>query len=593
MPLKPRIRMSPLEWLHRLRRLARHEQIILSSLALFIGLLGGGAAIVFRDLISIIQDFFYGYGGERLPSHAAGLAWWHVLLAPALGGLLVGAMVYRLMPDKRPHGVADVIENSALRGGRMRLGSGLGAVLISAVTLGSGASAGREGPVVHFAAVLTSFVSRRLHLGRSLGQTLLACGVASGVAASFNAPFAGIFFALEVVTGSYAMSTFTPVVIAAVSGTLLSRAYYGDITAFIIPSHNIVSFWEFPAFAMLGIVSAIVAIAFIWSVGVVERTVPLIKAPKWLRPGMGGLAVGLIALVFPQVLGVGYEATDQALNEEYALYFLILLIVAKTAATAITLGSGFGGGVFSPSLFLGAMVGGAFGLVATDMFPHLSSGHGAYTIVGMGAVAGAVLGAPISTILMVFELTGDYALTVAVMIATVIASQITMQGYGYSYFSKQLAKRGINLSAGRESRILKSRRITSVMRHDFVTVAPNAPMAEVRSKLQMCFYGEVFVVDKDQVLIGTIMLHDLADAAFDVSHDDELCARDVARLNPPVACVRDDLEAAMTFMESCGEEHIAVVDSKDSRKLVGVLHERHVMAAYHHAVLETRSAERI
>lgn len=579
--------------MHRLRRLARHEQIILSSLALFIGLIGGGAAIVFREGIALVQYVFYGYDGERLPSIAAQLDWWQVLLAPALGGLLVGVLVQRLMPDKRPHGVADVIENSALRGGRMRLGSGLGAVLISAVTLGSGASAGREGPVVHFAAVLTSFLSRRLHLGRSLGQTLLACGVASGVAASFNAPFAGIFFALEVVTGNYAMSTFTPVVISAVSGTLLSRAYYGDVTAFIIPHHNIVSFWEFPAFAMLGVLSAIVAISFIWSVGVVERVVPLIRAPKWLRPCMGGLAVGLIALIFPEVLGVGYEATDRALNEEYALYVLILLVVAKTTATAITLGSGFGGGVFSPSLFLGAMLGGAFGIVATDIFPHLSSGHGAYTIVGMGAVAGAVLGAPISTILMVFELTGDYALTVAVMIATVIASQIVTQGYGYSFFGKQLAKRGINLSAGRESRILKSRRITSVMRHDFVTVAPNATMTEVRDKLRMCFYGEVFVVNEDKTLAGTIMLHDLADVAFDMSHDDELRARDVARLNPPVACVTDDLEAAMTFMESCGEEHIAVVDSRKTRKLVGVLHERHVMAAYHHAVLETRASERI
>lgn len=579
--------------MHYLRRLARHEQIILSGLALMIGLVGGGAAILFREGISLAQNLFYGYGGERLPSFAAQLDWWHILFAPALGGLLVGAMVWRLMPDKRPHGVADVIENSALRGGRMRLGSGMGAVLISIATLGCGASAGREGPVVHFAAVITSFISRRLHLGRSLGQTLLACGVASGVAASFNAPFAGIFFALEVVTGNYAMSTFTPVVIAAVSGTLLSRAYYGDVTAFIIPQHNIVSFWEFPAFAMLGILSAVVAISFIWSVGVVDRVMPMTRAPKWLRPCMGGLAVGMIALVFPQVLGVGYEATDQALNEEYTLIVLILLIVAKTTATAITLGSGFGGGVFSPSLFLGAMLGGAFGLVATDMFPHLSSGHGAYTIVGMGAVAGAVLGAPISTILMVFELTGDYALTVAVMIATVIASQIVTQGYGFSFFGKQLAKRGINLSAGRESRILKSRRITSVMRHDFVTVGPNATMGEVRDKLRMCFYGEVFVINEDQTLVGTIMLHDLADVAFDLSHDDELRARDVARKNPPVACVRDDLESAMTFMEGCGEEHIAVVDSRKTRKLVGVLHERHVMAAYHHAVLETRAAERI
>lgn len=592
MSTEPDSKRSVFAWGQSLRRLVRHEQFILSGMAFLVGLLGGVAAILFRDGIALSQTFFYGYGGERLHSFAEQLDWWHILFAPALGGLLVGAMVHRLMPDKRPQSVAEVIESSALQGARMRLGTGLGAVLISAVTLGSGASAGREGPVVHFSAVLTTFVAQRLHLGRAQRKTLLACGVASGVAASFNAPFAGIFFALEVVIGSYAMSTFTPVVISAVCGTLLSRAYYGDVTAFIIPHHKIVSFLEFPAFAILGVVSAIVAISFIWAVGVVEKVLPLIHVPSWLRPCVGGLGVGAIALVFPQVLGVGYEATDQALNEEYALYFLILLIVAKTTATAVTLGSGFGGGVFSPSLFLGAMLGGAFGIVATSLFPHLSSGHGAYTIVGMGAVAGAVLGAPISTILMVFELTGDYALTVAVMIATVIASQIVIQGYGHSFFSKQLAKRGINLSAGRERGILRARRIPSVMRHDFVFVSPDATMKEVRQKLQLCFYGEVFVVNEDKTLVGTITLHDLSDAAFDPSHDEGLRAVSVARLNPPVVAVSDDLETAMSLMESSGEEHIAVVDSKESGKLVGVLHERHVMAAYHYAVLETRTAER-
>ena len=566
----------------------------MALVAMAIGLTGGAAAILFRETISFFQAVIYGYDGELLASHVTKhVSWWHILLAPTIGGLLVGLLSYYLMPGRRPHGVADVIRNSALRGGRMKLRTGLGAALISALSLGCGGSAGREGPVVHLAASLSSFIASQLRMGRSVGQTLLGCGVAAGVAASFNAPFAGIFFALEVVTGNYAMASFTPVVISAVAGTLVSRAYYGDITAFIIPEHAIASFWEFPAFAILGIVSAVVAASFIWSVGVVKKTVAQIPVPKWGRPALGGLAVGLIALVFPQVLGVGYEATDQALNEELTLALLITLVVVKTAATAITLGSGFGGGVFSPSLFLGAMVGGAFGLIATEVFPTLSSGHGAYTIVGMGAVAGAVLGAPISTILMVFELTGDYTLTVAVMISTVIASQIVSQGLGYSFFHWQLKQWGVNLSGGRESRIMRSRRTRSVMRHDFVTLSPDAPINEIRQKLMQCRYGEVFLVDEKQILLGTIMLTDLADAAFDHSKDEIVKARDVARMKPPVVHIDDDIEAAMTLIETCGEEHVAVVESKESMRLVGVLHERDIMAAYHHAVLETRASERI
>ena len=585
--------MSVRDWLRNIHDLVRHEQIVIALVAILVGLIGGGAAIVFRETISLIQELFYGYDGELLASHMDTISWWQILLVPTVGGLIVGLLSFFLMPGRRPHGVADVIRNSALRGGRMRLRTGVGAALISAVTLGCGGSAGREGPVVHLAASVTSFVATQLRLGRAVGQTLLGCGVAAGVAASFNAPFAGIFFALEVVTGNYAMASFTPVVIAAVAGTLVSRAYYGDVTAFVIPEHAIASFWEFPAFAILGVVSAVVAISFIWSVGVVKKTIVKIPAPKWARPAMGGLAVGMIALIFPQVLGVGYEATDQALNEELVLAMLIALVVAKTAATAITLGSGFGGGVFSPSLFLGAMVGGAFGLIATEVFPTLSSGHGAYTIVGMGAVAGAVLGAPISTILMVFELTGDYTLTVAVMISTVIASQIVIQGMGYSFFGWQLSQWGINLTGGRESRIMRSRRTRSVMRHDFVTISPAATIIEIRQKLMQCRYGEIFLVDDDQKILGTIMLTDLADAAFDHSKDEIVKARDVARMNPPVVSIDDDIEAAMTLIETCGEEHVAVVDSKENGRLVGVLHERDIMAAYHHAVLETRASERI
>lgn len=583
---------SPQGLIARIRDLVRNEQIILSALAVAVGLLGGGGAIAFREAIEWVQLGFYGFDGELFHSMVADHPWWWILLAPAGGGLLVGLILRFFTPEKRALGVADVIEASALHGGRMSLNAGLRGFLISAITIGAGGSAGREGPVVHFAAALSAKVARMLHLDRSYGQTLLGCGMAAGVAASFNAPIAGVFFALEVVTGNYALRAFAPVVIASVTGTIVSRAYFGDYPAFILPPHEIGSFWEFPAFAMLGVLSAVVAMAFVWSIDAVQKTHTRLDLPIWARPALAGLLVGAIGITFPQVMGVGYEATDQALKEELTLSLLILLIVLKTAATAITLGSGFGGGVFSPSLFLGAMLGGAFGVVATGFFPHLSSGHGAYTLVGMGAVAGAVLGAPISTILIVFEMTGDYALTIAVMIATVIASQVMLQVFGNGFFGFQLAARGVNLAGGREGRVLRQTKIKTVMKQDFVTVQPSAVLPEVRRALTLTTYAEVFVVDEEGILVGTVTLMDLAGDAFDLSHDDQIRVIDVCRRDPPTADQDADLEEAMWFLEGCGEEHVAVVDEA-SGKLVGVLHERDVLATYHHTVLETRKEERI
>ena len=248
-----------------------------------------------------------------------------------------------------------------------------------------------------------------MRLAPSQGRTLLGCGVAAAVAASFNAPIAGVFFALEVVLGHYALRAFAPIVMASVVGTLVTRAHYGNFPAFIIPEYAIVSFWEFPAFILLGAVCALAAIIFTRSVFFVEdRMVKHVPLPRWSHPVVGGLLVGVIAIQFPHVLGVGYEATDAALREQLSLSLMLALIVFKTAATAISLGSGFGGGVFTPSLFIGAMTGSAFGIVASMAFPELAASHGLYAIVGMGAVAGAVLGAPISTFLIVFELVADY-----------------------------------------------------------------------------------------------------------------------------------------------------------------------------------------
>lgn len=584
--------VAPKRLMEYTRGLVTDERVRLGCLALLVGGMGGGAAIAFREAIGLIQYLIFGFADERFHSNVADVPWWIILLAPALGGVVVGVIVHFIMPARRPQGVADVMEASALRRGRMSWRDGFGAFTVSAITIGSGGSAGREGPVVHFAAFLSSVVSRFLGIDPALRRVLLGCGVAAGVAASFNAPIAGVFFALEVVIGSYALGNLAPVVIASVTGTIISRSYFGDYAAFIIPEHAINSFWEFPAFAILGLVSAVVAVSLVWSIDVVRRTHEKLSTPAIARPAMAGLMVGAIGLAFPQVMGVGYEATDEALNEQLAFQMLIILIVLKTTATALTLGSGFGGGIFSPSLFLGAMLGGAFGFVATSFFPELSSGHGAYTLVGMGAVAGATLGAPISTIFIVYELTQDSALTIAVMIATVISTQIFTATYHRSFFFWQLDLRGVNILASRESRIIHDTKVGEVMAQDYVTVQPMALLPEMREKLTATRYSEIFVVDEEGRLVGTITLKDLGKDAFKHERDADLRAIDVCRRAPPVALLEHDLEEAITLIETTHEEHIAVVESMHYMRLVGVLHENDVMARYHQCIIDTRRDER-
>ncbi|MGI9381961.1 MAG: chloride channel protein [Methyloligellaceae bacterium] len=455
------------------RNFLGERQPLVWLLALFIGTGAAYLAILFRWIIGFAQLPWLGTTSERVYEAAAGLPWWVLLLAPAAGGLVVGLLIQYVVPGRRAYGVADVIEARALLGCRIPARTGVASALVSAISLGAGASAGREGPVVHLGATLASVLEEFFKLPHSARRTLLACGVAAAVSASFNAPIAGVLFAHEVILAHYALRAFVPIVIASVAATVIARVHLGDFPAFIIPEFQITSYWEFPAFALLGLTCATVAILFEFGIVAADRVARSIEVPLWTRPVIGGLMVGAIAIFFPQVLGVGYDATDAALNQQFSLGLLFALLVAKTAATAITLASRFGGGVFSPSLYLGAMTGGAFGFIAAAAFPEIASSDGLYAIVGMGAVAAAVLGAPISTTVIVFELTGGYEMTIALLLAVSISNGLTQAVHGQSFFHWQLSTRGLFLQEGAHKHIVRSLRVCDFMKHCEVGDVPD------------------------------------------------------------------------------------------------------------------------
>lgn len=439
------------------------KEVLVWSIALVVGFCAAYAALLFRLFIGWIQILWLGTSSERVFEAALSLPWYIILAAPTIGGLIVGLILVTILPGKRPYGVADVIEAQALKNSKISLIEGFGNALVATISLGFGASAGREGPVVHLGASIASWLEDRFSLSQSARKTILACGVASAVSASFNVPLAGVLFAHEVILGHYALRAFVPIAISSALGAVIVRTHLGNFPAFNVPEYQISTIWEFPTFAMLGLVCALVAILFQLMLVGADRLSRGIELPLWLRPVFGGFLIGCIAIFFPQILGVGYDATDAALKQQFSLTLLLQLLLLKALATSITLASRFGGGVFSPSLYLGAMAGGAFGLVMASAFPLLATSHGLYAITGMGAVAASILGAPISTVLIAFELTGDYNVTIALLLAVSISTSIHRAFMGHSFFHWQLSTRGLFLNDGPHRYIMHTLRVKAFL----------------------------------------------------------------------------------------------------------------------------------
>lgn len=562
----------------------------LSIIAVVVGALSAYAALAFRLATDAVSLLLYGVPEEEMPLAAASMTAGTLLAITTIGGLGLGLMCRFFLPGPLPQGVADVMEASALRNARMPWRQGLSAAWLSICSIGIGGSTGREGPIVHLGASLAAQVAKHLHLGPSLARTLLGCGVAGGIAAAFNAPIAGVFFALEVVIGHYGVGAFAPVVIASLIGTIVTRVHLGVDAVFGVGAQQVTSFLEVPAFLLLGFATAIVAIAMMRGVAVVRRFHEKLGVPDWLQPAVGGLALGTIALAEPAVLGIGYEATGQAIRNDTTLLPLVTLGLAKAAATAICLGSRFGGGIFSPSLALGAIVGAAFGLVAAAIFPELGSRASVYAVIGMASLAASTLGAPISTTIMIFELTTDYGVTFALIAAVAVASMTTRTLFGQSFFHWQLAERGVSLDDQRELGVLRDQHVRSVMHVDHITVAEDATFDEIKQQFRQ-HHAPIFVVDAERKLVGTIEFQDLADAACADPAEAPSNAAAMARRQRTALVPEDDLATAFTKCRSLQMEHIAVVRSLASMKVVGEVRQTDLIRAYNEALLRARAIE--
>jgi len=581
-------------------RRAHQSQLFLVAIAVACGVGGAFAAIAFRILIRLFTAVFFADGGGVRDLFAGNwladagdplalaraLPWWAKLAIPALGGLVVGPLITLFPREAKGHGVPEVMEAVALRGGMIRGRTVVLRTLASALSIGSGGSVGREGPIVQIGAALGSMIGQWFRVPPRVLRTIVGCGAAAGIAATFNAPIAGALFAVEIIVGDFAVAQFSPIVISSVVATVLSRWLLGDHPSFAVPPYQLVSPFEIVLYALLGVAAGLVGLAFMETLSRAEDTFERLRVPAWTKPALGGLLVGAIGIVFPQVYGVGYGTITPALQGSLAPTLLAALLVAKLVATSMTVGSGGSGGVFSPSLFFGAMAGGAFGSAVHALFPASTAGPGAYALVAMGAVVSATTHAPIMSIVMIFEMTQTITIIPPLMISCVISTLLSTYLSRESIYTMKLARRGVDLRAQQDANVLRRLRVRDVMSRDVAQVPASARFDELLALVVQSPHVEFYVVDDRGDLAGAISLAALRQLMLDqeaLRH--VLVARDLAVPHPPTVTEDDDLDTAMQILGHSDLDEIAVVDAEKPRRLVGSLTSQRVIDAYNQEVL--------
>ena len=568
---------------HRLERLLG-ENVYLLLLAAIVGVMGGFGAVLFRWLISTFNNFFFPMGSSIEVLEA--LPWYYKVIPPAVGGLIAGPLVYFLAREAKGHGVPEVMNAVANRGGRIRPRVMLIKILASAITIGSGGSVGREGPIVQIGSGLGSTLGQLLGFEGKRLVVMLGCGAAAGMAATFNAPIAGVFLAIEVIIGSASISIFSPLVVASVMGTIVARIMFGNEPAFLnVPEYALVNpLIELPLYIVLGVLAGLVAVSFTRGVGLLEDLWEKVPIPGWISAAVGGAIVGGIAVMFPQVLGVGYESINLPLQGGGVIWVFAALVLVKILATGTTLGSGGSGGIFAPSLFIGASLGGAFGLVVEMAFPGQTAHAGAFALVGMGAVVAATTHAPITAILILFELTSNYTIILPLMFACIIATVLASRLFSPSIYTIKLLKQGVRLRGSTETELMRTTKVRRLLRPFPETMAPDTPISQVMRRALDGSMAHQYVVDMEDKLLGVITLRRLKTIFGETGMEDAmLVAADVMKSPVTAVSLDDTLDVAMAHISRLDTEMIPVVNSK--QRLVGSVTRHDVLVFFEHEIL--------
>ncbi|WP_245523295.1 chloride channel protein [Syntrophotalea carbinolica] len=575
-----------------LSRLGISEHTFMALLALGVGVMSGLGNFIFRKTIDLIHLLVIEQGVRFF--HISFEQWsaarfWSVLF-PVTAGVLMIPFGLFFAKDLR-FGFSHFLERVNLRGAKIPGRTIVTRGLASAITLGAGGSAGQEGPIAQIGGAIGSQVGQLFKVSGERLKLLVACGVAGGIAATFNAPIAGVFFAHEIVLlSSFELTSFTSIVISSGIATVVSRALLGNMPALRAPVHMLAHPWELAFYLVLGMLVGVLAVGFTTAhYRIVDRLAAL-KVHRLVKPIVGGALVGIIGIFFPQVFGNGYEFIENVLLGEGVLLLLGCLVLAKALATSLTLGSGLPGGMFAPSLFIGAVTGGAYGKALQILFPGTVPATGPYALVGMGAFLAAATHAPMTAIFLLFEMTGSYDLIIPIMLCCVVGTAISRHLKKDSLDTVELSRAGINLEAGKERNIMKSLRVGDVMTRDPESIPENMTLRQFNQFIASTKHTNFPLINRNGGLTGIISVQDFLGVVFEGDLFDLVVVKELATLDVVTVSTGDNLDQAMRKIGYRNIEQLPVVDERNGRKLIGIVSRRDMVSAYNRALM-VRSME--
>jgi CIC family chloride channel protein len=584
-------------WRTRVRLFVRHnirnsELGLIAVAVTLAAVIALGVAAV-REIVSQLHHTLFGVPIETHLSSVASIAYWRIVAVPTLGGLVYGLVAYTLW-RWQPRDIVDAVEANALHGGRMSLSDSLRLTALTVLSAGVGASVGLEAAFTQLGSGTASRVGRMLHLRRADLRTFVGCGAAAAIAAAFNAPLAGAFYAFELIIGSYTLTTLIPVVSAAVMATVVTRELFGQQPIFITYAHADLVAGHYLILLVIGVAAAGLSIAAMLGVTFVEQWSRRLAVPNWGRPALGGLILGGFAVFFPAVLGSGHGGILMTLelgSYGYQLPLLIGLIFAKMAASAVSIGCGFRGGMFSSSLFLGSLFGAACAAIAHRLLPWAPPDDAIFILAGMGAVAAGIVGAPVTMILLVLEATADFSATLGVTVAVTSAALVVRHWFGYSFATWRFHLRGVALHSPHDIGWLHDLQVAKLMRRDFAVVPPRMLVTEICRQFPIGEGRRVFVVNENGGYEGYIDLVE-AHAGELLENGDKLTANDIAHGADHFLTPGQPVRQTLDLFIASAAEILAVVDNVDDRRVLGYLSEAYALRRYYRE-LEARHREEL
>lgn len=566
--------------------------VVITTLAVIVGIAAGFGAVLTEWLVETVHHIFF---KEKLWGLLEGFGIYHLMIIPAIGALIFAPIIIHFAREAKGHGVSEVLEAVSVHGGRIHPRVGVVKSIASALCIGSGGSVGLEGPIAQIGSAVGSTVGQIFTMTEDRIRLLLACGAGAGIAATFHAPLTGAIFALELILGHLEAGYFSAVVISAVLADTVAQNY--KVSYFVVPQYNLVSNWELLFYATLGVFTAFGAISFTKVLFKMEELWDKMPVSEYIRPAIGGLLLGLIAIILfqfdgfqvdgiPRLFGIGYQSIGDALNGSLTLHVIFALFVLKIFTTSLTLGSGGSGGTFTPSLFMGAMLGGTFGIIVHNWFPTITAEPGAYALAGMAAFFGGAAHAPFTAIMVAFELTGNYYLILPIMLATVISTLVAQSINPNSMYTHKLVRRGIQIRRGAPEHatdVMEMMTVGEAMSTNVDTVPLSMPLYHLMEKFDQSHHNGFPVVNEAGELAAVVSIKDL-DAAIAAGRLSGRTVAEIATNDVLVAYPYEPMGAALQRLGVREISRLPVVEEEGSRKLVGIVLRTDIINAYNKAL---------